>query len=166
MSGSMIVAWLVVVWAIGDVRSGSTLLPCWSSPAWRPLMRFGCWPSGSRSPRVRRAGMWTKPSAAGGWRCRRQAWCSPSSCRPRWPLGCVSTLVRPGSRSPPWWPGRCRSSCNGDVDSVDAGERPAGRDRVRLRPPRGHGLVGGLRHSCARAAGPHRAVRPGSEWLP
>src|SRR5512133_1918515 len=84
----------------------------------------------------------------------------------RWPLGCVCTLVRPGSRSPPWWPGRCRSSSNGAVDSVDASERPAGRDRVRVRPPRGHGLVGGLRHSCAPAAGPQRAVRPGSEPLP
>ena len=33
--------------------------------------------------------------------------------------------------------------------------------RVRVRPPRGHGFVGGLRHSGATTAGPRSAGRPG-----
>jgi hypothetical protein len=42
-----------------------------------------------------------------------------------------------------------------------AGESPAGRGGVRLRPARGHRFVGGLRHIGPAAAGPHRPVRPG-----
>ena len=53
----------------------------------------------------------------------------------------------------------------GATESAHAGERPGGRDRVRLRPPRGHGSVGGLRHSRASAAGPDR-VRSGRTVAP
>lgn len=47
------------------------------------------------------------------------------------------------------------------LESALAGERAGGRDRVRLRPPRGHGCVSGLLHSGATAAGSHRAGRSG-----
>src|SRR5512140_1747846 len=43
---------------------------------------------------------------------------------------------------------------------IPAGERPASRGGVRLRPVRGHGVVSGLRDIGAAAAGSNRAGRP------
>ena len=90
----------------------------------------------------------------GGRRCRRRAWCSPSSCPRRWPGGSGRMPARAGPRSPPWWHGRWRSSWPGAAETIPAGERPGGRGGVRLRPSRGHGIVSGLRHIGAAAARP------------
>ena len=116
--------------------------------------RFGVSPRQARRY-VDRAAGW-----AGRW-CRRRTRCSRSSCRRRWSArvreqaaasgGTISALVAAGVGRVPGDGATRRAAC--------AGERAGGRGRVRLRPPRGHGFVGGLRHSRAAAAGP-RASGP------
>jgi hypothetical protein len=51
------------------------------------------------------------------------------------------------------------------AEGSGAGERPGGRDRVRLRPPRGHGFVSGLRHPRTATTGPPGG-RPGRKSRP
>ena len=91
----------------------------------------------------------------------RQARCSRSSCRCGLRPPSASMPGLRGARSPLWWRRRWRSFCRAAAQSTRAGERPGGRDGIRLRPPRGHGFVGGLRHSRTAAAGPYLTGWPG-----
>jgi len=152
MSGSMFVAWLVVVGLVArSTRRGSTRRSSWWRPGPRQLQRLVRWPTASGARRVRPAGMSSVPRSQVRCRRRRRRRCSPSRCRCRWRGGCEPTPPRPGGPSPRWSPRRWRSSC-GVVESVPAGERAGGRQRVRLRPSRGGGAVGGLPHPGSRTA--------------
>ena len=103
MSGSMVMAWLGIAGCVLGSRLSVSmpLLTCWRREYRRRRPR-ACWRPGSGSRRGRHAGMPTRPGRRGGRRCRRRAWCSPSSCPRRWPGGCGRTRGRAGPRSPPW----------------------------------------------------------------
>ena len=162
MSGSIFMAWLsMAALAAASMLSGSTRPRSWLRGACRPLRRPGCWPAGSGARRGRPAGMRIRRRHRDGSRCRRQPWCSRSRCRPGSRTLSGSMPGCRGGRSPPWSRKRWRSFSPGAAETIPAGERPGGRGGVRLRPSRGHGIVGGLRHIGAAAAGPHRAAWPG-----
>jgi Reverse transcriptase (RNA-dependent DNA polymerase) len=163
MSGSMFMTWLVVVLVASSSRSGSTRPPSWLPRARLRGRRPARWRRGLASPSVRPAGMWTGPCGPGVPRCLRRRWCSPSSSRWGWRRGCGYTPRPRVAPSPPWSRRLLRSSWRVPVESVRTGERPGGRDPVRLRPPGWGGIVGGLQHSRPRTAGPDRAGRRGSE---
>jgi len=162
ISGSTLMTCLfMAVLAAGSMLSGSTRRRSWPRGACRRPRRRGCWRAGSAARCGRPAGMWTRRRRRAGCRSLRPPWCSRSRCRPGWRPRSGSTLASRGGRSPPWPRRRWRNFSPGAAETILAGERPAGRGGVRLRPPRGRCFVGGLRHIGAAAAGPHRAGRPG-----
>jgi Reverse transcriptase (RNA-dependent DNA polymerase) len=146
--------------------SGSTRPPRWRRRVSRRPRPRGSWRDGSAVRCGRPAGMWTRRQHRAGCRFPSRAWCSPSSCRGGWWLRSESTPGLRGGRSRRWWPRRWRSSWRGLAGSVQAGEREGGRGGVRVRPARGGGPVGGLRHLGASTAGPHWAGRPGRKITP
>ena len=161
ITGSMFMSWLGIVLALVSTPGASTRPPIWQTRGCRRLRRSGSWPAGSAARRGRPAAMWNERPGPVVWRRRRPPRCSRSSCQRAWRGGCAGMPGRRGSPFPPWWRRRWRSSCRGAAETVPAGERPAGRGGVRVRPARGHGAVGGLRHLGASAPGPHRAAWPG-----
>ena len=89
MSGSTVMAWLVIVGCVlvSRLSVSMPLLTCWRRASRRRRPR-GCWRAGSGFRRGRHAGMPTRRGRRGGRRCPGRAWCSPSSCPRRWPRGC------------------------------------------------------------------------------
>jgi hypothetical protein len=163
MSGSTFMSWLVIVaLVVMSMRHGSTR-PLRSLPTVsRSRTRRVSWRAGSGCRNGRLAGM-SSARLAGRSRCRRLPRRSPSSCRSSWPPGCVSMPRSRDAPSPRWSLKRWRSSCPGDTGSVGAGERADGRDRVRLRPSRASGVVGGLPHPGSRTAGTYLCSRRGRQ---
>src|SRR6266851_4041938 len=72
----------------------------------------------------------------------------------------VFTVKGPGSLAQ-WWRRRWRSFSRAAAGTIPAGERAGSRSGVRVRPPRGRGIVGSLQDLDPRRAGPQRARRPG-----
>src|SRR5664280_164623 len=143
--------------------SGSTPPLIWCRRGFRLPRPRGGSPSGSSAHSGRRTGTWNAPVATDMLRCRPRPRCSPSSCRCRWPRGSAGTPPRRGGRCPRSSGRRWRSSWRGPTETIRGGDGTGGRHRVRLRPPAGRGIVGGLPHPCPRTTGPQRAVRSGSE---
>ena len=164
MSSIIFMSWLmVVVPAVMSTLRGSTLPLSWWPAAPRCRMRPASWLGGSGARSGRPAAMSPALPTVDRWRCRSLTWCSPSSCRYGWWRGYEHTQQSPGEPSPRWWPRGWTSSCRGAAESVPAGERAGGRERVLLRSSRAGGVVGGLPHPCSRTASAHRRVRRGSE---
>jgi len=117
--------------------------------------RFGC--------SERQARRYVEVAARSGELCwfpsRRR--CSRSRCRPVLRSGCGSMPGCRGGRSPLWWPRRWRSFSRAAAGTIPAGERAGSRSGIRVRPPRGRGIVGGLQDHGPRRAGPQHAGRSG-----
>jgi RNA-directed DNA polymerase len=164
MSSSIFMSWLVVVGlVVMSTPHGSTRpLSCWpTAPGW--LTRLASCRAGSGFRSGSPAGMSSGPRPVGRFGCRRRPRCSPSSCQYGWRSRCARTPRSRGAPSPRWSLRRWRSSCRGTAESVRAGERAGGRDRVRLRPSRPGGVVGGLPDPGSRTEAAHRRSRRGSE---
>jgi RNA-directed DNA polymerase len=104
MSGSIFMAWLVVVVVLmpASTPSGSTRLPsCWPLVLGSPRPRISL-PSGSAARRGRGGAMPSAPPRVGQWWLRSGRRCSPSSCPWRWWRESASRPRYPGARSPPW----------------------------------------------------------------
>ena len=145
MSGSTVMAWLVAVWVTRSVLSGSTpLLSCWLRVSQRWRLRAFWRQRFSVSARQARRYV-DRPRRRGRWRFPRPAWCSRSSCRPRWRCGCARTPTSSGSTISAVVTRALTEFLQRAAGDAGRGERAGGRDGVRLRPPRGHGIVGGLR---------------------
>ena len=154
---------LVVALVVTCSPSGSTQPPTCSMRACGRRRPRGSWPSGSAARRGRRTATCSAPAGRGMCRCQLRPGCSPSSCRCRSSGVFVPMRARRGAPCPRWSRRRWRSSWPGLAESIRAGERAGGRDRVRLRSPAGRGAVGGLLHPCPRTARAQCARRPGSE---
>ena len=169
MSSSMLVTCLLVglpvalALVVTCSPSGSTPpRTCWTRGCRQPTPRES-WPAGSAVRPGRRTATCSAPAGPDMLRCPPRPRCSPSSCRCRSSRGSVRMPPRRGGRCPPWSRRRWRSSWRGRIESVPAGERAGGRDRVRLRSPAGRGIVGGLPHPCPRTTLAQRARWSGSE---
>ena len=162
MSCSMLMAWLVVVVRmVSSTPSGSTQpLNCWTQECLQWSL-CGSWRADSPCRQDKPVDTSSTRQPMAGWRHRRPRRCSPSDCPPHWPARCERKRRLRAARSRRWsgrhWPSSCCLTAEGTL----ASERPSGRSPVRLRPQRGHGCVGGLRHSRTSASSPYRSGRPG-----
>src|ERR1700677_5006630 len=169
MSSSMLVTCLLVglpvtvALVVTCSPSGSTPpRTCWTRVCRQPTPRES-WPAGSAVRPGRRTATCSAPAGPDMLRCPPRPRCSPSSCRCRSSRGSVRMPPRRGGRCRRWSRRRWRSSWRGRTESIPAGERAGGRDRVRLRSPAGRGIVGGLPHPCPRTPLAQRARWSGSE---
>jgi Reverse transcriptase (RNA-dependent DNA polymerase) len=169
MSSSMLVTCLLVglpvtvALVVTCSPSGSTPpRTCWTRVCRQPTPRES-WPAGSAVRPGRRTATCSAPAGPDMLRCPPRPRCSPSSCRCRSSRGSVRMPPRRGGRCRRWSRRRWRSSWRGRTESIPAGERAGGRDRVRLRSPVGRGIVGGLPHPCPRTTLAQRARWSGSE---
>src|SRR5262245_40309452 len=92
MMGSTFMTWFgVIVSMASSTPGGSTPPPIWSGRGCPPLPPLARWPVGTVCRCVRHAATWSRPWLLDGWRFPRPTWCSPSSCRARWPIRCANT---------------------------------------------------------------------------
>jgi hypothetical protein len=163
MLSSIFVTCLVVavVLVLGSSPGGSMRPLSCSSPGWRWPRPRVYWLIDSAARQGRRAGMSNVPRRTDRGLSRRRRRCSPSSCPRRWRPRFEPGQETRAARSLPWSPKRSPNSWRGAAVGLGAGERAGGRDRVRVRPPRGHRCVGGLHHPRAPATGPHQPGRSG-----
>ena len=164
MSSSTLVTCLAVVGLVPmcSLRVSTRRRTCWPR-RYQPRTPRGSLLPGSAARLGKRIATCSAPAGRATCRCRTRPRCSPSSCRCRSSRGSGPMQQPRVGRCRRWSGRRWRSSWREHIESVHAGERAGGRDRVRLRSPAGRGIVGGLPHPCPRTTLAQRPRRSGSE---